>query len=110
MLRVRRYLGDAGESAESEAHVIEAAIQQFYTDQEPPPEIHVPSAPTEQQLLEDWLAHKAERRVRIVVPQRAPEVPVRRAVGEQRGIARPAAGRRSRSSRARPFFRATIRR
>jgi excinuclease ABC subunit C len=58
------------ESGESEAAVIEAAIQQFYGDQDPPPEIHVPVAPGEQQLLEDWLAHKAGRRVRIVVPQR----------------------------------------
>ena len=61
---------DAADSGESEAHVIEAAIQQFYIDQEPPPEIHVPVAPNEQQLLEDWLGDQAERRVRIVVPQR----------------------------------------
>jgi excinuclease ABC subunit C len=58
------------ESGESEAAVIEAAIQQFYADQDPPPEIHVPVAPIEQQLLEDWLAQKAGRKVRIVVPQR----------------------------------------
>ena len=50
--------------------MIEAAIQQFYADQDPPPEIHVPVAPGEQQLLEDWLAQKAGRKVRIVVPQR----------------------------------------
>ena len=61
---------DAADSGESEAHVIEAAIQQFYIDQDPPPEIHVPAAPTEQQVLEDWLAQKADRKVRIVVPQR----------------------------------------
>ena len=64
------FVWDAADSGESEAEVIEAAIQQFYTDQEPPPEIHVPSAPPEQQLLEDWLAQKAARKVRIVVPQR----------------------------------------
>ena len=58
------------ESGESEAAVIEAAIQQFYGDQDPPPEIHVPVAPVEQQLLEDWLAQKAGRKVRIIVPQR----------------------------------------
>jgi excinuclease ABC subunit C len=56
--------------ADSEAEVIESAIQQFYTDQEPPPEIHVPVPPNEQQLLEDWLGQKAGRKVRIVVPQR----------------------------------------
>jgi excinuclease ABC subunit C len=57
-------------SGESEAAVIEAAIQQFYADQDPPPEIHVPVAPSEQELLEDWLAQKAGRKVRIIVPQR----------------------------------------
>ena len=60
----------AAESGETESDVIEAAIQQFYTDQEPPPEIHVPVAPNEQQLLEDWLTQKIARKVRIVVPQR----------------------------------------
>jgi len=60
----------AAESGEKESDVIEAAIQQFYTYQEPPPEIHVPVAPNEQQLLEDWLTQKIDRKVRIVVPQR----------------------------------------
>jgi excinuclease ABC subunit C len=58
------------ESGESEAAVIEAAIQQFYAETDPPPEIHVPVAPVEQQLLEDWLGQKAGRKVRIIVPQR----------------------------------------
>jgi excinuclease ABC subunit C len=64
------FVWDAAESGEKEADVIEAAIQQFYSEQEPPPEIHVPVAPNEQQLLEDWLGQKAQRKVRIVVPQR----------------------------------------
>src|SRR5262245_37353140 len=64
------FVWDATESGEKEADVLEAAIQQFYTDQEPPPEIHVPVELTETQLLEDWLAQKADRKVRIVVPQR----------------------------------------
>jgi excinuclease ABC subunit C len=55
---------------DSEAEVIESAIQQFYADQEPPPEIHVPVPPNEQQLLEDWLGQRADRKVRIIVPQR----------------------------------------
>ena len=42
--------------------MIEAAIQQFYADQDPPPEIHVPVAPVEQQLLEDWLARRPAAR------------------------------------------------
>jgi excinuclease ABC subunit C len=60
----------AAESSDSESDVIEAAIQQFYADQEPPPEVHVPVTLTETQLLEDWLTQRAERKVRIVVPQR----------------------------------------
>ena len=55
---------------ESEAGVIEAAIEQFYVDHDPPPEIHVPIAPPDPQLLEDWLRQKTDRKVRIVVPQR----------------------------------------
>ena len=58
------------ESTDTESDVIEAAIQQFYADQEPPPEIHVPVAVTETQLLEDWLGQRAERKVKIIVPQR----------------------------------------
>ncbi|MEX2273725.1 MAG: excinuclease ABC subunit UvrC, partial [Vicinamibacterales bacterium] len=64
------FVWEAEQGGESEATVMEAAIQQFYADQDPPPEIHVPVAPGEQQLLEDWLAQKAGRKVRIVVPQR----------------------------------------
>ena len=63
-------LSRSNETGESESDVMEAAIQQFYADQDPPPEIHVPVAPSEQQLLEDWLAQKAGRKVRIIVPQR----------------------------------------
>jgi excinuclease ABC subunit C len=64
------FVWDAEQSGESEAAVMEAAVQQFYADQDPPPDIHVPVAPDEQQLLEDWLAQKAGRKVRIIVPQR----------------------------------------
>src|SRR5687768_16690843 len=53
------FVWDAEQGGESEATVMEAAVQQFYADQDPPPEIHVPVAPVEQQLLEDWLAQKA---------------------------------------------------
>jgi excinuclease ABC subunit C len=64
------FVWEAQDAGESEAAVIEAAIQQFYGDQDPPPEIHVPVVPGEHQLLEEWLAHKADRKVRIVMPQR----------------------------------------
>jgi excinuclease ABC subunit C len=59
---------ESSERAISE--VVEAAIQQFYSDQEPPPEVHVPAAPADQAVLEEWLTQRAERKVRIVVPQR----------------------------------------
>jgi excinuclease ABC subunit C len=64
------FVWEAQAAGESEAAVIEAAIQQFYADQDPPPEIHVPAVPGEQQLLEEWLGQKAGRKVRIVLPQR----------------------------------------
>ncbi len=64
------FVWDAQESGESEADVVEAAIQQFYADQEPPPEIHVPVGVNEAELLEDWLTQRAGRKVRILVPQR----------------------------------------
>jgi excinuclease ABC subunit C len=53
-----------------EGELLQAAIEQFYADQEPPPEIHVPVAPDEQPLLEEWLTQRAARKIRIVVPQR----------------------------------------
>ncbi len=64
------FIWDAEESGESEASVLEAAIQQFYSDTDPPPEIHVPSLPDDHEVLEDWLSEKAGRKVRIAVPQR----------------------------------------
>jgi excinuclease ABC subunit C len=69
------FVWDAPQTAQtaqtdSDSAVIEAAIQQYYADQEPPPEIHVPVALNEQQLLEDWLSQKIDRKVKILVPQR----------------------------------------
>ena len=64
------FVWEAQDAGESDAAVIEAAIQQFYADQAPPPEIHVPVLPGEQQLLEEWLGQHAGRKVRIAVPQR----------------------------------------
>jgi excinuclease ABC subunit C len=61
-----------------DAEVLQAAVQQFYEDRIPPPEIHVPLelAPAETLLLEEWLSSKAGRKVRLVVPRR----------GEKRGL------------------------
>ena len=64
------FVWEAQAAGESDVAVIEAAIQQFYADQAPPPEIHVPVLPGEQQLLEEWLGQHAGRKVRIAVPQR----------------------------------------
>jgi excinuclease ABC subunit C len=64
------FLWEATDAGETDAAVLEAAIQQFYGDQLPPPDIHVPVPPGEQQLLEEWLGQQAGRKVRIAVPQR----------------------------------------
>ncbi len=60
----------------SEGEVLEAAIQQFYDLRGAPTEIHVPAEPDDREALESWLSARADRRVRIVVPQR----------GEKRGF------------------------
>jgi excinuclease ABC subunit C len=54
----------------SEAELLEVALQQLYADNVPPPEIHVQVEPSERDVLETWLSSRADRRVRIVVPQR----------------------------------------
>ncbi len=61
-----------------ELEVLQAAVQQFYEDRVPPPEIHLPIrlAETDAGTLEEWLSARAERRVRLVVPRR----------GEKRGL------------------------
>lgn len=59
-----------------EADVLEAAVQQFYQDVTPPPEVHVPLELEDAEALEAWLSDRAGRKVRLVVPQR----------GEKRGL------------------------
>ena len=54
----------------ADAELLEIALQQLYTDNVPPPEVHVPFEPTDKDVLEAWLSARAERRVRILVPQR----------------------------------------
>ncbi|MGB2715675.1 MAG: excinuclease ABC subunit UvrC [Vicinamibacterales bacterium] len=62
----------------TEADVLQAALQQFYSDRPAPPDIHVPVSIPDQdcEMLEGWLSAQAGRRVRIVVPKR----------GEKRGL------------------------
>ncbi len=61
-----------------EQDVLQAAVQQFYEDRVPPPEIHLPLdlGEADATLLEEWLSSRAARRVRLVVPKR----------GEKRGL------------------------
>jgi excinuclease ABC subunit C len=60
----------------SDDEVLAAAIQQFYELRGAPPEIHVPTEPDEREALEAYLSGRAQRRVRILMPQR----------GEKRGF------------------------
>jgi excinuclease ABC subunit C len=57
-------------SAISDAELLEIALQQLYAENLPPPEVHVPFEPTDKDVLEAWLSARAERKVRILVPQR----------------------------------------
>jgi excinuclease ABC subunit C len=63
---------------ETEGEILEAAIQQFYEARQPPPEIDVPLelADAEREALELWLATRAGRKVKLVVPRR----------GDKRGL------------------------
>jgi excinuclease ABC subunit C len=65
-------------AASGEIEVLQAAVQQFYEDRLPPPEIHLPLAlgETDADMLEEWLSERAGRRVRLIVPKR----------GEKRGL------------------------
>ena len=63
---------------DSDCDILEAAVQQFYQERTPPPEIHLPVAfpEADTEMLEGWLSAEAGRRVRFVVPRR----------GEKRGL------------------------
>jgi excinuclease ABC subunit C len=61
-----------------EAAVLQAALEQFYTDHPAPPEIHIPVAlsESETEIVEAWLTDRSGHRVRLIVPRR----------GEKRGL------------------------
>ena len=69
---------EGASTAGDEAEVLQAALQQFYADRLPPPDLHLPVAlsDADTEMLEGWLSAQAERRVRICVPKR----------GEKRGL------------------------
>lgn len=68
----------AQSGAETEPEILEAAVQQFYEQRPAPPEIDVPIElpEAEREAIEAWLAERAGRKVRLVVPRR----------GEKRGL------------------------
>ncbi|MEW6322081.1 MAG: excinuclease ABC subunit UvrC [Acidobacteriota bacterium] len=57
-------------SGDAEDDVLQAAVQQVYADQVPPPEVHVPAVLGDAEVIEEWLSARAGRRVRLVVPRR----------------------------------------
>ncbi len=70
------FVAEAGTDTGEEKNVIEAALQQFYSAQVPPPDVHVPALPDEAEAIESWLSGLAGRKVRVSVPQR----------GDKRGL------------------------
>jgi excinuclease ABC subunit C len=67
-----------GRGAGSEAEILQAAVEQFYSERAAPPEIHLPFElnAAETETIEAWLTARFEHRVRILVPRR----------GEKRGL------------------------
>ena len=55
-----------------EREVLAAALHEFYAQREPPAEIHLPVdlGAEDRDALEAWLAQRADRRVRLLVPRR----------------------------------------
>jgi excinuclease ABC subunit C len=60
----------AGLGAGSDVDVLQAALAQFYDARTPPSEINLPVEIEDADAMEEWLSARAERRVRILVPQR----------------------------------------
>jgi excinuclease ABC subunit C len=60
----------------SAVEILQASVEQFYSDRPAPAEVHLPSAPEDGELLEAWLSERAGRRVQVLVPRR----------GEKRGL------------------------
>src|SRR5687767_13279353 len=54
----------------SEAEVLQAALSQFYELRVPPSEINLPIDIEDIDAMEEWLSARADRRVKILIPQR----------------------------------------
>ena len=63
-------VADPGGLADTDADVLQAALQQFYEDRVPPSEISLPLPIEDTEATEAWLSARAERRVQISVPRR----------------------------------------
>lgn len=61
---------EPGSVAGGEADVLQAALTQFYEWRVPPPEVDLPGAIEDAEVMEEWLGARAGRRVRLLVPQR----------------------------------------
>jgi excinuclease ABC subunit C len=59
-----------GALAEGDSEVLHAALAQFYELRVPPAEINLPADIEDVEAMEEWLSARADRRVRILVPQR----------------------------------------
>jgi excinuclease ABC subunit C len=56
--------------ADGDSEVLQAALAQFYELRVPPSEINLPAEIEDVEAMEEWLSSRADRRVRILVPQR----------------------------------------
>jgi excinuclease ABC subunit C len=63
-------VADPGGIAGRDADVLQATLQQFYEMRLPPAEIDLPLDVEDCEAMEEWLSSRAERRVKILVPQR----------------------------------------
>ena len=61
---------EPGGLAQTDADVLQAALQQFYEARVPPSEINLPLEIDDAEAIEAWLSGRAGRRVRIAVPRR----------------------------------------
>ena len=61
--------GDAA-AAVNERALMAAAVQQFYTTRDVPPQVHVPVEVEDRDAIEAWLSERAGRSVRVRMPKR----------------------------------------
>ena len=61
---------DPGGIAGRDGDVLEAALAQFYEMRTPPADVHLPLEIDDCEAMEAWLSARANRRVKITVPQR----------------------------------------